>query len=398
MPELDAIIDFLKKHKGYFLLLEFILLLTGVNLVLLPQKVHYLDYVGVVLFLSGIALLLLTFMPEEPSEKPPEKSLAKVIVDFFSVRLKLRPLFPVLGAIAIALDLAYNLILFGALSLGTHDTMFLLFGGALVAYNFIPEKYEREKNFFLIFSGVLVLILVVPLFLIRLFQGDFEGGVNAYSAVLLAPEASAILNLLGVGTRVEIQYPSGMPLLIFPSGDTVGIATSCSGIYSFAIFASAFTAFVLIEYSKVNWQVGALLALGAITSYLANLLRIVIIVLVGVYAPGEDPLQSMLQAHSNAGWMIFVLWITIFWLIMYKVLMKEKPAEIEEVKKRGTLCGMCDDVLSPSLPGVRCSCGRFYHAHCLEETGSCPVCKEAYRESTVEPSAKPEISGAKELS
>ncbi len=400
MPELEDAMDYLKKYRGYFLLLESIIILTGVNLVLLPQKVVWLEYVGVVLFLSGIALLVLTFMPDETSRKTREKSLAITIVDFFSVRLKLRPIFPVVGIALIAIDLAYNLLLFESLSFGIHDTVLLLFAVALTVFNYIPEEYGREKNFFLLFSGTLVLILVVPLLLIRLFQGDFEGGVNAYSAVLLAPEASAILNMLGVGTTVRIDAVTGMPLLVFPSGDYVGIATSCSGIYSFSIFASAFTAFILTEFSKVNWRVGGLLVLGFVTSYVANLLRIVIVVLVGVYAPGDDPMQALLQAHSNAGWMIFVLWITLFWLIMYKVLMKEKPAEpaVEETRKRGTLCGICGDVLSPSVPGVRCSCGRFYHAECLEEAGNCPACDTAYRKDEGESPAHSEVGGAKGLS
>ena len=399
MPELEDAMDYLKKYRGYFLLLESIILLTGVNLVLLPQKVVWLEYVGVVLFLSGIALLVLTFMPEETSRKTREKSLAITIVDFFSVRLKLRPIFPVVGIALIAIDLAYNILLFESLSFGIHDTVLLLFAVALTVFNYIPEEYEREKNFFLLFSGTLVLILVVPLLLIRLFQGDFEGGVNAYSAVLLAPEASAILNVLGVGTTVRIDAATGMPLLVFPSGDYVGIATSCSGIYSFSIFASAFTAFILTEFSRPNWRVGGLLVLGFVTSYVANLLRIVIVVLVGVYAPGDDPMQALLQAHSNAGWMIFVLWITLFWLIMYKVLMKEKAAEpaVEETRKRGTLCGICGDVLSPSVPGVRCSCGRFYHAECLEEAGSCPACNTAYRRDELELTAQAGIGGAKGL-
>lgn len=400
MPELEDAMDYLKKHRGYFLLLESIILLTGVNLVIMPQKVVWLEYVGVVLFLSGIALLVLTFMPDETSRKTREKSLAITIVDFFSVRLKLRPIFPVVGIALIAIDLAYNLLLFESLSFGIHDTALLLFAVALTVFNYIPEEYEREKNFFLLFSGTLVLILVVPLLLIRLFQGDFEGGVNAYSAVLLAPEASAILNVLGVGTTVRIDAVTGMPLLVFPSGDYVGIATSCSGIYSFSIFASAFTAFILTEFSRPNWRVGGLLVLGFVTSYVANLLRIVIVVLVGVYAPGDDPMQALLQAHSNAGWMIFVLWITLFWLIMYKVLMKEKPAEPapEETRKRGTLCGICGDVLSPSVPGIRCSCGRFYHAECLEESGSCPACNTAYRKDEGESPAHLEVGGAKGLS
>lgn len=401
MPELEDAMDFLKKYRGYFLLLEFILLLTGINLVILPQKVVWLEYAGVVLFLSGVALLVLTFMPEEGEEKPREKALARRIVEFFSVRLRLRPLLPVLGVVVFALDFAYNLLVFGGLSLGTHDYMLLLFGGALVAYNFVPERYGRERDFFLMFSGVLVLILIVPLLLMRMFQGDLDASVNAYSAIFLVPEANAILNLFGVPS--SIGAVDGIPSLTFPPElglDELAVTTSCSGIYSFSIFASAFTAFILTEFSKVNWRVGGLLVLGFVSSYVANLLRIVIVVLVGVYAPGDDPMQALLQAHSNAGWMIFVLWITLFWLIMYKVLMKEKPAEpaVEETRKRGTLCGICGDVLSPSIPGVRCSCGRFYHAQCLEESGSCPACNKVYSRDELELTAQAEIGGAKGLS
>lgn len=401
MPELEDAMDFLKKYRGYFLLLEFILLLTGINLVILPQKVVWLEYVGVVMFLSGVALLVLTFMPEEGEEKPREKALARRIVEFFSVRLKLKPIFPVLGIIVFALDFAYNLLVFGSLSLGTHDYMLLLFGGALVAYNFVPERYGRERDFFLMFSGVLVLILIVPLLLMRMLEGDMDASVNAYSAIFLVPETNAILNLLGVPSSIGVV--DGIPSLTFPPElglDELAVTTSCSGIYSFSIFASAFTAFILTEYSRPNWRVGGLLVLGFVSAYVANLLRIVIVVLVGVYAPGDDPMQALLQAHSNAGWMIFVLWITLFWLIMYKVLMKEKLAEpaVEETRKRGTLCGICGDVLSPSVPGVRCSCGRFYHAECLEESGSCPACDKEHRRDDLELTAQAEIGGAKGLS
>ncbi|MFQ6106412.1 MAG: hypothetical protein ACE5QF_02310 [Thermoplasmata archaeon] len=403
MPELDDAVSFLKRHKGYFLLLEFILLVTGVNLVILPQKVVWLEYVGVILFLSGIALLVLTFMPEETSEKPPQRCLSKSIVEFFTVRLKLGPYLPLMGVTVFALDFAYNLLVFGALSLGTHDYMLLLFGGVLLAYNFVPERFEREKNFLLMFSGVLVLILIVPLLLMRMFQGDLDASVNAYSAIFLVPEANAMLNLLGVPSWYGSDPQGlGIPTLYFPSEynlNPLGVTTSCSGIYSFSIFASAFTAFVLAEFSKLNRRVGALLVLGFITAYLANLLRIVIIVLVGVYAPGGNPMQSLLQAHSNAGWMIFVLWITVFWLIMYKVLMKEKldKTSITVAKKRGTLCEICGDVLSPSIPGIRCSCGRFYHSHCINERGSCPACKRSSTEEKLDLGTA-DISGAKELS
>ena len=92
MPDLERAVEFVRRHRGYFLLLVFILLLSGVNLVVLPQKAENLGYVGMVLFLSGIALLLLAFMSEKYSQEPHE-SLANRIMGFFSVRLRLGPFF-----------------------------------------------------------------------------------------------------------------------------------------------------------------------------------------------------------------------------------------------------------------------------------------------------------------
>ncbi len=64
---------------------------------------------------------------------------------------------------------------------------------------------------------------------------------------------------------------------------TVIIKTSWSGIYSFGIFASALAAFVLTEYERPSKRIWALLGLGFLASYVANVLRMVVIVLVGYY-------------------------------------------------------------------------------------------------------------------
>ena len=104
---------------------------------------------------------------------------------------------------------------------------------------------------------------------------------------------------------------------------TVGITTSCSGIYSFTIFSAAFASFVLVEYRRFEARVFALLAAGVLTAYFANLLRMLIITLVGhFYDTTTNGLENFNWAHANAGWLIFLVWIALFWWIVFRFGMK----------------------------------------------------------------------------
>ena len=161
---------------------------------------------------------------------------------------------------------------------------------------------------------------------------------------------------------------------------TVVITTACSGIYSFGIFASAFVAFVLAEYDRLTRRIWLLLALGLMSSYIANVLRMVVIVLVGYYADsGQADLQNMLIAHSYAGWIIFLAWIALFWGALFKFLPEARPsltpgAQLGTPARKESRCGICTIPLSPSLPATRCVCGAYYHRACLASQGRCPTC------------------------
>src|SRR5205823_11672073 len=153
---------------------------------------------------------------------------------------------------------------------------------------------------------------------------DFERSVDLYSWTALAPETSAVLSFLGVANSVHPVVGSTAPgLTLMPQHlavqVTIVITTACSGIYSFGIFASAFVAFVLTEYEKTSPRVWAMLGFGLLTSYAANVFRMVVIVLVGYYMDtAQTDLQNMIVAHSYAGWAIFLTWIAAFWTILLK--------------------------------------------------------------------------------
>jgi len=227
------------------------------------------------------------------------------------------------------------------------------------------------------FLFFLVVLLVIPLLILRLTVGNFEQSVDFFSANLLVPPVTGLVGLFGVpildvnGIWIHMVLKSGQEVW-------VGVTTECSGIFSFAIFASAFMAFVLIEFEKITKKVVALLALGIFTAYLANILRMTVIMLVG-YHYDSGNLQNMLFAHANLGWIIFLLWITLFWALTYKFLMKEKKPKAAPPKKKGVLCSVCSESLKVDMPGYRCECGKFYHLECIADLRNCPICNRVLK-------------------
>ena len=249
----------------------------------------------------------------------------------------------------------------------------------------MPDRFARERDFVLLFFILLNAILVVPLLIARVYYADLEKSVDVYSWIALAPQTSALLTLLGVSNQLHAVAGSTAPGLTFTPEHlgvqvTIVITTACSGIYSFGIFASAFVAFILTEYKKLSRRIWLLLALGLLTAYIANVLRMVIIVLVGYYTDtAETDLQNLLIAHSYAGWLIFLGWIALFWGVILRFVpgepgVRERNRAAVGRKQPETRCAICDTVLSPLIPATRCACGQYYHKICLVEEERCPSC------------------------
>jgi exosortase/archaeosortase family protein len=380
----------LRRHATVSVLAGLLLVFAGVDLLLNPPKGQNIEFLGVPFLVAGLAVFaLLLRKPTDAPAAEARRTLASRFLDLVTLRGRLVRWFPIVAIAVIAADLAYNQLVFGAISLGTEDTSVLLFAAALFAYPFVPRRFGRERDFVLAFMAALILILVVPLLLARLFYQDFERSVDVYSWTALAPQTAGVLNLLGVPARVHAYTdPFGnllgtAPALTFMTRSgvpiTVAITTACSGIYSFGIFASAFVAFVLTEFERFRPKVLGLLALGFLTSYAANVLRMVLIVLFGAYSDStEQSMNNLILAHSNLGWIIFLAWIALFWGLVFRFVVR-KPADAAEretpaPRKHGVLCGICADALTPALPGYRCECGKFYHVACAATVEECPRC------------------------
>jgi len=362
---------------------------AGVALLIDRPKGTILEWLAFPFFVAGGSIFAWAVWPRTEAIVDNQRSIAKRLLHLLTWNGRLVPYFPGFGVALLLMDLGYNLIWSTPTSLQTEDTIVILAAVTLIGYGLVPERFARERDFVLLFFLWLNVILVAPLLIARAYYANFEASVDVYSWAAIAPETGAVLSLLGVANSVHAVAGSTAPGLTFVPQHlalqvTVVITTSCSGIYSFGIFASAFLAFVLTEYERMTRRVWILLGLGLITSYLANVLRMVVIVLIGYYTDtAQTDLQNMLVAHSYAGWIIFIAWIALFWGVVFRFLdipvRKENGAEAVIPRNRGARCGICAKSLTPILPGCRCQCGKFYHVACATTVGECPRCHRQMR-------------------
>ncbi len=377
----------LAEHRREAALAALVTTFAGIGLLIDRPKGAVVEWFAVPLLAVGGALFAWTVWPRAVGAESPPPSAATRVISRLTFRGRLVPLFPAIGVGIILADAAYNLVLSATPALQTEDTIVILAAASLVGYRLVPVRYARERDFVLLFFGCLNAILVIPLLIARAYYADFERSVDLYSWIALAPETSAVLQLIGVTNTVHVVGGSTAPGLTFTPQHssvavTVLITTACSGIYSFGIFASAFIAFVLTEYEKLTRREWLLLGLGLCTAYVSNVLRMVVIVLVGYFTDSaETDLQNMLIAHSYAGWIIFLGWITLFWGILFKTLPgPTEPSPSLPIRRSigaEARCGICGDFLTPLIPAARCLCGALHHETCLANSLRCPICGRA---------------------
>ena len=348
------LVEYLKKPR---FLIGFLLILGGFDI---GMSWTYLPrLLGITLILIGIILISAELRPrKKKTGSREETALRKGTVEPAAPRLsnrliqkltlggRLLPYLWIIGLIVIAADVALNVFIQKS-EIGGNDLIVLFFGVSLIIYDPPPwmrfgtylKKYNREKDFIVVFLGLLILILVLPIYGNALLTGHTQGtqtgelylGDDIVYLLLTAP-LSGILSILGVANTA-----SGAVLSFeMANGDTgsVGIAATCAGIYSFGIFLSAFIAFVLSEYSRFTRRIGILLIIGSALTYLANLLRMTLIVLAGYYngiGYGDDPAPfTLLWTHKYAGELIFISWVAVFWWIAFKYLASEPETELKK--------------------------------------------------------------------
>jgi archaeosortase C (PEF-CTERM variant) len=310
-----------------------ILLLAGLEIAI--TLTYMARWIGLVMMIFGLLILVITARktPEDKKEQETKRegeteeiptkekrTLAQFLISTLTLNGRLNSLLPVFGAAIIIFVYAFNFMYREGFEIGVNDTLTILLGATLMLYSYVPEKFAKERDFVFLFFFFMVLVLVLPLFLYELLAGPIpENPRSPYIYWLLARPTADMLNFVGISSvaktaqaGVIIDYKS------MQSGawDSVGIGISCTGLYSVSIFISGFIAFILLEYQRFDLKVASLLTLGVFTSWLANIFRMTIIVVVGSYY-GREALR---WTHANVGIFIFMIWVGIFWGLMFKLL------------------------------------------------------------------------------
>jgi exosortase/archaeosortase family protein len=214
------------------------------------------------------------------------------------------------GAAIIVIVVIWNMFLSSRADIGDLDTLTILFGGLVLFFPLLVHKFKVESIFSLMFIGLVVLFLVVPQAVTSLHEGAGSSAGNWYVQYMLAAPFAGVLNMIGIhasssGSVVQMYFHDGSP-------QALSISAYCAGLYSFSIFLAAFFSFVLVFERLPIKTLAIVLALGIIIAYLGNLLRMVVIGIVGYY----KGLDALLWAHENVGWIIFLSWSAVFWYLL----------------------------------------------------------------------------------
>jgi len=308
-------------------------MLLGALLVVGALYNHYLGhsvlFFELVLLAIGasIALLALRFSTKEPGKPAPGEGLLSLFLARFLPKRWLGVVIPVFGFLLLLAWSLWKIVLNGQTDLRMEDIIVTLFSISLVLYHTGPSRFQTEKDFVVLYLLFLTVVFAGIWKAYTLITGESVGRVTAYSEYyFITLPVVWLVRLLGFDITAELDF-NGIGLSntmeFFFEGHLVrlGIGSGCSGLYSAGLFFSAFLAFVLVRYGRVDWRVVTALGAGLALTWASNILRMVVTVLVGaLYGP-----SALSTFHMYFGILLFVALIAFFWFLVVRWLDKHVP-------------------------------------------------------------------------
>lgn len=291
-------------------IISVVLLFEGLSVVAL------FSYFGLAIGLASIAIgLPLMILLHRPTEQPSDLSSPiglRILPRLCSI-LGGEYMVMSLGASMIILVVVFNTFSSSRPDYGDVDTITILLGAMIMAYPLSVRVAPVEISFAVWFVALVFVFLAAPQAVTALTGGPDSSGVSSwYVEYMLAVPFAESLNLLGVeaytvGNTVTMQLQDG-------TIHSLTISTYCAGLYSFSIFLSAFISFVLVFEKLPLRTLSIVVALGVAAAYLGNILRMMLIGIIGYY----EGIDALLWAHKNVGWMVFLAWSSVFWYLIFR--------------------------------------------------------------------------------
>lgn len=295
----------------------------------------YSHYIGghsallneIIMVVVGVVLALLSLKGFTQKTSAPKDGLLISILARVVPKEKCAVYISLMGFLILLAWSVWKIAVVGSTELWMEDFIVTLFSMSLVLYQAGPSKIQPVKDFVVLYLMFLTIVFVIIWRMYEMLSGESSSEITSYAEFylvtkpvvgtiqLLGFRANAVLDINGPGLTNIIEYEHNGNML------RVGVGTGCSGLYSAGLFFSAFLAFVLARYRKVDKHIGVALGIGFIVTWASNIIRMVITVLVGI-AWGHPALALV---HSYLGILIFVSFITVFWVLIIRWLDKVEP-------------------------------------------------------------------------
>ncbi len=210
------------------------------------------------------------------------------------------------GALIVASDIAYNVLTHS--ELGTLDIMTFLLGISLIAYDINNEEISRMGKFGTCMSATFIALFLLFFSFFNYMNIDFTHTFDHYFVLL---PSVFIIRTIGIPIHVittetvRIQGVEDMSVII---------GGPCSGLYSMFLLIALMVAYTRIEQVERS-KFYSLLLISVVVAYLANLMRVSTLYIVGFYYGKE----LMYLVHVHLGWIIFVIVVAVLLYILQRV-------------------------------------------------------------------------------
>ncbi len=130
---------------------------------------------------------------------------------------------------------------------------------------------------------------------------------------MITPVVQFVLSLMGF-TTTAVPSEGGTSLVLTDGSYRVFVGILCSGVVSLSVFIAAFLALAW-DLRTTFAKKAAMLIVGVLGTILSNVFRISTLFAAGYYFGGN----AMIFMHTHLGWILYFIWITIFWVLAFRI-------------------------------------------------------------------------------
>jgi len=309
MKEYPGITNFAIKGVllAVFLMLIQYASLPLVDNITIPTEFYTVQYIALTGVLMFAAVVFLLLVKEQLSHFPRGKFSVRDFIIFGLIGFLFHFLF-FYGKVWISQHpfLAFNnyflvIALRYLFLIGSLVSFAIAFYGLGFLSNFVP-KFKNELMFsgafFVVFSGFAYLV---------------QNSWQLLSYTITRIEYFIMSNMFD-NVRMYGNETLGIGSFV------VNIGKVCSGVESLLLFTSLYALIFFIDRKKLDTTKMLILFIpGLIGDFFVNILRITLILILGVWI---NPQFAVGIFHTNAGWVLFIIYFFVFWYFVYPLVKK----------------------------------------------------------------------------